>query len=439
MRTSGIHRWLHDHPTTVDAAAAALAFVFFALVMGATFASGSPGLHLLAAGLVIGPYATRRLAPFASAMVTATGAAVQLAFLWPVAPSDVMVLPMVATVAAHCRQRWQRTVTQVVAVVMALWFAREAGMVFGGGWGFSAGDALMAFAGTCVALACAWVLGDATRFRLSLMERLEEQNAALARDRDQRGIIAAQNERTSIAREMHDIVAHALAVVVVQADGGAYTSRQALERRGDDPELLRATETLETVAEHARSALAETRRLVGVLRDGEAGAEYAPLGGIGDVEDLVATTRAAGREVELGRVWDTAHVPAQVGAAAYRVVQESLTNVLKHAGPDARTTVLVDAGGTDLRIAVVDDGAGAAPDAVQRTLGHGILGMTERVEVLGGTLRARPRPEGGFEVSATIPLPERAETQPVPMLTEPLDPHTLPTQAAPTHPRQESR
>src|SRR5699024_994330 len=155
------------------------------------------------------------------------------------------------------------------------------------------------------------VLGDVVRRRKDVVAKLELQNRALARDQAQRSQLAAQGERASIAREMHDVVAHSLAVVVVQADGGLYAARTALDQPpaigADRAARERAAATLETLAETARASLAETRKLVGVLRDEGAGAEYTPLQGLEYLDDLAQRVRDSGREVHVavrGRVDD---------------------------------------------------------------------------------------------------------------------------------------
>lgn len=254
-------------------------------------------------------------------------------------------------------------------------------------------------------VAVAYVLGDVVRRRKDVVAKLEQQNRALARDQTQRALLAAQGERASIAREMHDVVAHSLAVVVVQADGGLYAARTALDQPpaigADRAALERAASTLETLAQTARASLAETRKLVGVLRDEGAGAEYTPLQGLEYLAELAQRVRDSGREVHVavrGRIDD---LPREVDLAAYRVVQESLTNALKHAGPDAVIDVDVLRTPAVLLVRVTDDGLGLDPDSDGE--GNGILGMAERVEVLGGSVQAGPRPRGGWEVVATLP------------------------------------
>jgi len=195
---------------------------------------------------------------------------------------------------------------------------------------------------------------------------------------------------------MHDVVAHALSVIVVQADGAAYAAE-----RSPEGALARSVGALETIGATARDALGETRRLVGVLRDPESGVELAPTGGVAQLDDLVAGVRAAGVPVTLTVRGAERRRPVGLDLAAYRVVQESLTNVIKHAGPGASAVVDVEQTDERMRICVCDDGVGARSADDGR--GHGLAGMRERVAVHGGTLTAGPRAGGGFEVLATMP------------------------------------
>src|SRR5690606_35385881 len=175
-----------------------------------------------------------------------------------------------------------------------------------------------------------------------------------------------------------------------------------------------ATFALETIAETGRAALADMRRLLGVLRedDGEPGDDgaLAPQPGSGDLETLVEQVRASGLNVSLVRMGTPRALPPGVGLTAYRICQEALTNVMKHAGPDPSVTLLVQWTDTSLSLEISDDGRGAAADLSDEDAvgGHGLLGMRERAMMLGGTLTVGPRPGGGFRVRATLPLPPPA-------------------------------
>ena len=191
---------------------------------------------------------------------------------------------------------------------------------------------------------------------------------------------------------MHDVVAHGLSVIVVQADGARYAAAK-------DPDV--AVGTLATISATGRESLTEMRRLLGLLRDGDTG--VAPQPGLDDVRHLVDEARAAGMQVEADLPEAPPDVPDGVGLAAYRIVQESLTNVRKHAGPRAAVALRVTVGRA-VEVEVRDDGRGAAAAAASDGRGLGVTGMRERAAVHGGTLEAGPAPGGGFAVSARLPL-----------------------------------
>ena len=248
------------------------------------------------------------------------------------------------------------------------------------------GDSSQLWAGAFFLLMAvgAWVAGLAVRGRREASAQAARAGA-LERDAE----AAAGRERARMARELHDIVAHNLSVVVVQAAG----ARAQAERRGADPG------SLEKIERSGREALVEMRRLLGVLRsDDGAGSGTAPQPGLGQLPALAEGVRAAGVDVELD-VWD-GELPPAVGLSAYRIVQEALTNTLKHAGPAARARVAVRRDPDALTIEVSDDGTGGAPSPG----GHGLVGMRERAALLGGELSAGPRAGGGFAVVARLPL-----------------------------------
>jgi signal transduction histidine kinase len=221
-------------------------------------------------------------------------------------------------------------------------------------------------------------------------------------------------ERTRIARELHDVVAHRVSLMTVQAGAAKAVAAQ-------DPEgALRA---MGAVEDAGRQALDELRHLLGVLRPETDPDSLGPQPGLADLPRLVEQTRGAGLDVSLDTDGVTAGLPARVDLFAYRIVQEALTNVLKHAGPGARTEVRLGSDRNGIVIEVVDDGKGLEPPSAAagpfrpadspvddrqdrrsgRSAGHGIVGMRERVRLLGGTLEARPRPDGGFRVDAHLP------------------------------------
>jgi signal transduction histidine kinase len=225
--------------------------------------------------------------------------------------------------------------------------------------------------------------------------RLEHEREAQARE-------AVGAERLRIARELHDVVAHSMSVIAVQAG----VANHVIDSR---PELAR--QALATVETNTRSALVEMRRLLGVLRQGdEPSGSLTPAPGLSQVADLVEQFRDAGVTIDLRLDGEPDGVPDGVDLSAYRIVQEGLTNVLRHGGPHATVTIGRDAGAVEIE--VCDDGRRpdqerTAPDT-GRVAGHGLIGMRERVAIFGGTLVTGKRPGGGFRLAATLPLGEMA-------------------------------
>ncbi|MFH9465719.1 sensor histidine kinase [Streptomyces clavifer] len=247
----------------------------------------------------------------------------------------------------------------------------------------------------------AWVLGDSMRTRRAYLSQLEERAARLEREREAQSKVAVAAERARIARELHDVVAHNVSVMVVQADGAAYV----LDASPDQ-----ARQALETISSTGRQALAEMRRLLGVLRTGDTRetGEYVPQPDVEQIEDLVDQVRQTGLAVDFKIEGTPRPLPTGVELTAYRIVQEALTNTRKHGGPDAGASVRLVYFDDGLGLLVEDDGRGAAhelyEDGGADGAGHGMIGMRERVGMVGGTLDAGPRPGGGFRISALLPL-----------------------------------
>ena len=232
-----------------------------------------------------------------------------------------------------------------------------------------------------------WYIGRRIRFRGERAEQLEREQAAEARR-------AVAEERTRIARELHDVVAHRVSWMTVQA-GAAKTVA------ADDPEG--ALQAMEAVEQAGRQALDELRHLLGVLRPDAEVEVLGPQPGLADVPRLVDQFGEAGLEVSLTIDGVQTDLPARVDLFAYRIVQEALTNVLKHAGSHARTEVRVGTDNHGVEIEVLDNGHGAT---ILPGSGHGIVGMRERALLLGGSLDTGPRPDGGFQVVAYLPIGE---------------------------------
>jgi signal transduction histidine kinase len=241
----------------------------------------------------------------------------------------------------------------------------------------------------------AWVFGDSMRYRRAYYTGLEDRAARLEAERDAQAQIAAAAERARIARELHDVVAHNVSVMVVQADGASYALLS-------DPDRARAA--LAAIASTGRQALTEMRRMLGVLRRDEDGTEpgRAPLPGIGQLGELLEQTRATGLAVSFTVEGVPQPLPGGAALAAYRIVQESLTNTRKHGGPRATAQVTLRYLEDALLLRITDDGRG--PAAASDGAGHGLTGMRERVAIYGGWVQAGPRPSGGYQVTARLPL-----------------------------------
>ncbi|MGW3291430.1 sensor histidine kinase [Streptomyces sp. NPDC001002] len=241
--------------------------------------------------------------------------------------------------------------------------------------------------------------GDAVRSRRAVVQAIRERAERAERTREEEARRRVAEERLRIARDLHDVVAHHIALVNVQAGVAAHV----MDKRPDQ-----AKEALAHVREASRSALNELRATVGLLRqsgDPEAPTEPAP--GLDRLDELVGTFRSAGLHVEVARADHGTTLPAAVGLAAYRVVQEALTNVQKHAGTEAKAEVSVVRVGPNIEITVLDNGAGEDDDP-ENGGGHGLLGMRERVTALRGTLTTGPRYGGGFRVHAILPVKTRS-------------------------------
>ncbi|MFZ0160838.1 MAG: sensor histidine kinase [Kineosporiaceae bacterium] len=246
-----------------------------------------------------------------------------------------------------------------------------------------------------------WAFGALRGVRRERLEDLAERARLLEVEQDQQSRLAVSAERARIAREMHDVVAHSLTVVIAQADGGRYAGASS---------PAAAQTALETIGETGRQALAEMRLLLGVLRHdttGDApeshGESLLPQPSIEQLPELVERVRSGGLDVRLNLQPPVGPVEPGLGLIVYRIVQEGLTNVIKHAGPEASADVAVRWGPRELEIDVLDDGRGCstapAPD------GHGVIGMRERVVAYGGTLTVGPRNGGGHALHARIPVP----------------------------------
>jgi signal transduction histidine kinase len=342
-------------------------------------------LDLIACAAFAVPLLWRRRAPFEATLAMMTVAVVQAFTGLTTAPdmavSVALLALMLFSLGRHAERRSLIGLAYGVAVAVAVTLA------------VTPGDILFPVAFFFVA---PWVAGRALRSRTLLARELAEQAARSEAEREERAARAIADERARIARELHDVVAHSLTVMVIQA-GAA--------RRIVDTQPERVVEVADTIKRMGSEALDEMRRLVGVLREEGEGAALAPQPTMADIESLVERARGAGLDVELDVRGERAALPPGVDLSAYRVIQEALTNTIKHARA-SRATVTVTHSSDALEIAISDDGSGG--EAVLPSAGQGLVGMRERVTLYGGTLDAAPRAGGGFEVRARFPLKQEA-------------------------------
>jgi signal transduction histidine kinase len=335
------------------------------------------------------PLIARRRAPLAVFAITLTATLAHAAFGAPGQAESFGSLLALYTVASLRDRRTAiaATIATIVTIVIAV-SLREAPTAN-----------LPAVAQNTIAIVVAAILGDATRARRLYARALEERSAILLSEREERARLAVSEERERIARELHDVVAHHLSVVVIQAGAGL----RAFERR---PE--KAREALTAIDSTARQALGEMRRMLGFLSVDAGGRNLAPMPGLAQLESLVEQVRSAGLPVELSMEGPARALDPGVDLSAYRIIQEALTNTLRHAG-DARARVSITYEPSALRLEVVDDGrngTGAHPVRAIETKhdGRGLIGMRERVALFGGELEVGPQATGGYRVRARIPI-----------------------------------
>lgn len=404
-----LSEWLAARRLAVDVASVVLLGPPVVLVTFDFTTGPMAGLTPWWAVAVIVPLAARRRWPAVSAVAVFSLSAAQILFgPWLLIPANLAVLVSLYSVTVY-GPRWAgRTAMGGIVAGAALFGAQ---VVLGLGIGSlrqaSVFSGLILITGLAV-----WALAMLRRARQETLDALRDRAERLERERDQQAQIAAAAERARIAREMHDIVAHSLSIVVAQADGGQYAARH-------DPQA--AVTVLGTISDTGRAALADVRRILGVLRDGPtidpattpptgagpvAGpvAPLAPQPAAGDVDRLLDGVRGAGVEVSLQDVGVPTPLPPGLELTVYRVLQEALTNVLKHAGPEPRVVVERHWGAGSLVVEVTDDGRGAAAAGPEVGGGHGLAGMRERVALYDGEVRAGPRPGGGFAVRVQLPL-----------------------------------
>jgi signal transduction histidine kinase len=376
--------WVFDGALALAAASVPAALALFE----------APDLSLPRGTLVLGcalvlvhtlPLAARRRFPGAVlALVVASG----LAFAALDLPPDILglaILVAVYSVAAYGR-RWVALAGLAVAELGLVAVQLTPGRI--------GVDTLVVNMGV---VAAAWLLGHFAHNYRAYAARLEERTTELERAREELARRAVVEERLRLARELHDVVAHAMSVIAVQSGVGAHVA---------DTNHQEAAKALTAIEATSRAALTELRRLLGVLRqEDQPKGDLAPVPGLADLEGLLAEVAKAGLAVRLQVEGRPAHLPAGVDLSAYRIVQEALTNVVKHAGP-AHAQVVVGYREQDVRVEVTDDGRGAVTSVSdgRAGTGHGLIGMRERVAAFGGDLEVGPRPGGGFRVAARLPF-----------------------------------
>jgi signal transduction histidine kinase len=381
---------MRAHPLLVDALITVGVIIVIFLLGVAGEVTGS-GLAFFANLALVSTLLLRRVAPVLSFGALSLLLALQVLLTPAILPGDLAFLFGLYAIAAYGPRwaRWTGLATGLAGALIAAsrWWASPTDGVT---WWDMHGQNLALL---CAVVLFAWTLGSLRRTRVNYIFGLEERALQLERDAEQQATIAAAAERSRIAREMHDVVAHSLSVIVVQADGALYASARRPEA---------AVEALRTISATGRESLTQMRRLIGVLHEDEDdGAERSPMPTVDDLDRLVEQVRGSGVGVDLAVHGDAARVDGATGLTVYRIVQEALTNTLKHGGPDVRASVQVAYDPEAVSVLVADDGRGAA--SLDDGAGHGLLGMRQRIAVHDGTVVARPRPGGGFEVRATVP------------------------------------
>jgi signal transduction histidine kinase len=362
-------------------------------------------------GLIIAGLLVVHRWPSAALVLTAAGAAGhQFDPRLGLQPLDLAVPIVLYLVASRARARWVPVASLAVVAVgeylLTLYLGNTgshkatpldppvlsstSGTPFPGSLLVAAGNSLPVL----MVLAIAVAIGDGVRSRREHLRTLEQRAADLEREQQQRAALAAAAERARISREMHDVVAHSLSVIVAQAQGAA----AALRNHPD-----RAATALQHVITTGRGSLAEIRRLLGLVRD--PGPEQVVEPGVGALSGLVDKVSAAGLRTRLHINGDPAPLPSTVDSSTYRIVQEALTNALKHAGAGARASVRLRFHPDTLEVEVTDDGRGQAAEGGN---GHGLIGIAERVDLLGGELEVGPAGTTGFRVYARLPIEARA-------------------------------
>ncbi|SFR17722.1 Signal transduction histidine kinase [Lentzea waywayandensis] len=379
------------HPAFGDSLIAGILLLFdMGFAVTAVDNGVSFSAYLAVTLLMLGPLPFRRYHPLGTSYLILAGAFLQLFSHGginglPVRMSDFALAIALYTLVANTNRK--------TALIYLGWLL--AGTLL---WGiFQVGEIQAVFLVflVFVIFGFSWAMGEFIGARRAYQREMEQRLALLETERDQQAKIAVGEERSRIARELHDVVAHSVSVMIVHADGAAYTIRS-------QPEV--AENAVRTIADTGRQALTEMRRLLGVLRSDDAETQWAPQPDARGVVELAENTRAAGVPVRLEITGDVDDLPVGVGLSVYRIVQEALTNTIKHAGAGTTALVRLARMPEELRLEVTDNGFGTPHDVVKVSGGNGLIGMRERAAVLGGEFEAGPNPGGGWRIRATFPL-----------------------------------
>ena len=338
------------------------------------------------------PFAVRRKAPLVSFLLVMAGIQM-LTHLQPGFDNDSMTFVVAFFVALYSLGRHATGIEAWLGVgalvlTMAIFVNSEGGLVQA-----DLGD----FAFALVFAGAPWAAGLTLRLRRERETELNAENDRLRREQEEQAARAVAEERSRIARELHDVVSHAISVTVLQARGA---------RRTLDTDPTTARRALDAIEQTNTAALGDMRRLLAVLRDtepeGRSADDHSPQPSLAHLDRLLEHVRESGVPVEVGVVGDARDLPPGVDLSAYRIVQEALTNVLKHSAR-AEARVVLEYADNALAVTVIDNGIPGPVNGTDPGGGHGLIGIQERVAVVGGSVTAGPRPDGGFEVRATLP------------------------------------
>ena len=390
-----VDRWIRTNPHKVDLVTGAV-YTLFVIGGSIGVAYGPYGVGLLVSLSLFQslPLMFRRRFPWTVTLIVAAAHVAQVAITPAFLPSQFSVPILVYTMAAYGK-RWQSFATLAIGIGGALLVTARIFTAYGPNGGITF-DTVVSFVGLSLVVLVSWTFGDLARTRRLTLEALRDRANRLELERQYERDLAASDERSHIAREMHDIVAHSLSVIITQADGARYAATK-------DPQI--AIKTLKTVADTGRSSLREMRRLLGVLRTDEA-VENRPVPTLADIPDLMSSVQHSGLAAEITvQGLPRRALPPGAELTAYRCVQESLTNVIKHAGANATAHVALTWTAKGLEIVVTDNGRGAGALSGEGS-GQGLRGMCERVALYDGQAKAAPLTGGGFQVTVFIPYTE---------------------------------